>query len=157
VNGSVSATTFVGDGSAPTGVGKITTVTAGSGLTGGGSAGSVSLTIDSTVARTNASNTFTANQTVDGSGTANSDPGIFYFWGREVETALHLTIGARWPQRWALQSEFHWSAMRASRRREPIRTAAASTLVRQPQHGLAAIAYDLTPVIDVGRLRLTGR
>jgi len=91
VNGSVSATTFVGDGSAPTGVGKITTVTAGSGLTGGGSAGSVSLTIDSTVARTNASNTFTANQTVDGSGTANSDPGIFYFWGREVETALTIS------------------------------------------------------------------
>jgi len=95
VNGSVSATTFVGDGSAPTGVGKITTVTAGSGLTGGGSAGSVSLTIDSTVARTNASNTFTANQTVDGSGTANSDPGIFYFWGREVETALTISPSAR--------------------------------------------------------------
>ena len=35
--------------------------------------------------------------------------------------------------------------------------AASLTLVRQPQHGLAAIAYDLTPVIDVGRLRLTGR
>lgn len=95
MNGSVSATTFVGDGSALTGVGKITTVTAGSGLTGGGSAGSVSLTIDSTVARTNASNTFTANQTVDGSGTANSDPGIFYFWGREVETALTISPSAR--------------------------------------------------------------
>jgi hypothetical protein len=72
VNGSVSATTFVGDGSALTGVGKITTVTAGSGLTGGGSTGNISLAVDSTVARTNVSNTFTGNQSVSGSVTANS-------------------------------------------------------------------------------------
>jgi hypothetical protein len=67
VNGTLSATTFVGDGSALTGVSKIMTVTPGSGLMGGGNAGNISLAVDSTVARTNAGNTFTGNQTVNGS------------------------------------------------------------------------------------------
>jgi hypothetical protein len=41
-------------------------VAPGSGLTGGGNAGNISLAVDSTVARTNAGNTFTGNQTVNG-------------------------------------------------------------------------------------------
>ena len=43
--------------------GTITGVTAGAGLTGGGSSGSVQLAVDGTVARTNTSNTFTTQQT----------------------------------------------------------------------------------------------
>jgi hypothetical protein len=66
VNGTVSATAFTGDGSALIGVSKITAVTAGAGLTGGGSTGNVSLAVDSTVARTNTSNTFNGNQTING-------------------------------------------------------------------------------------------
>jgi hypothetical protein len=72
VNGSLSATSFVGDGSALTGVSKIMSVTPGSGLTGGGTSGNITLAVDSTVARTNVSNTFTANQTVNAGLAANS-------------------------------------------------------------------------------------
>jgi hypothetical protein len=46
--------------------GNITGVTAGSGITGGGTSGNVSLSVDGTVARTNTSNAFTGNQTVGG-------------------------------------------------------------------------------------------
>jgi WD40 repeat protein len=66
VNGTVSATSFVGDGSKLTGVGTITGVTAGSGLTGGGTTGNAQLAVDSTVARTTTSNTFAGNQTISG-------------------------------------------------------------------------------------------
>jgi hypothetical protein len=59
--------TFPGAGN-----GTITGVTAGTGLSGGGSNGNVSLSVDSTVARTNASNTFSAAQTVSGALTATS-------------------------------------------------------------------------------------
>jgi hypothetical protein len=55
-----------------TGNGTITGVTAGTGLSGGGSSGNVGLSVDSSVARTNASNTFTAPQTVNGALTATS-------------------------------------------------------------------------------------
>jgi len=50
-----------------TGNGTITGVTAGTGLTGGGSSGSVTLNLDTTkVPQLNATNTFNANQTVNG-------------------------------------------------------------------------------------------
>jgi hypothetical protein len=87
VNGTVSATTFVGDGSALTGVSKITSVTPGSGLVGGGSAGAISLAVDTTVARTTAGNTFTGNQTVSGSLTASGD----------LTSSGSLTIGGGTP------------------------------------------------------------
>lgn len=48
------------------GSGTITGVSAGSGLSGGGTSGNVSLSVDGTVARTNASNAFTGSQTVNG-------------------------------------------------------------------------------------------
>jgi hypothetical protein len=50
--------------------GTITGVTAGTGLTGGGTSGSVSLAVDSTVARTNANNNFSTSQNVTGDLTA---------------------------------------------------------------------------------------
>lgn len=46
--------------------GTITGVTAGAGLTGGGTSGSVTLGVDSTVARTTQSQSFTGNQTIYG-------------------------------------------------------------------------------------------
>jgi hypothetical protein len=57
------------------GTGTITGVTAGSGLCCSGTSGNVSLAVDSTVARTNAANTFGANQTVNGTLTATSFTG----------------------------------------------------------------------------------
>jgi hypothetical protein len=73
VNGVVRASNGIkfGDGSVLTtangvGGGTITGVTAGSGLTGGGSSGSVSLAVDSTVARTTASNSFSVSQSISG-------------------------------------------------------------------------------------------
>jgi hypothetical protein len=69
----VKATAFVGDGSGLTGVSKITGVTPLSGLTGGGSTGNVFLSVDSTVARTNTSNVFSVDQTVNGALTVSSN------------------------------------------------------------------------------------
>lgn len=58
------------------GTGTITAVTAGSDLTGGGTSGSVTLNLDTTkVPQLAAANTFTANQTVNGSVTATSFTG----------------------------------------------------------------------------------
>ena len=63
---------------APTGTGTITGVTAGTDLTGGGTAGKVTLNLDTTkVPQLSAANVFTANQTVKGSlnvGTVTSTP-----------------------------------------------------------------------------------
>ena len=50
--------------------GTITGVTAGSGLTGGGTSGNISLSVDSTVARTNVNQIFNGNLTVNGTLTA---------------------------------------------------------------------------------------
>jgi hypothetical protein len=53
------------------GAGTITGVAAGTGLTGGGSGGSITLNLDTTkVPQLNAANTFTGNQTVNGNHTA---------------------------------------------------------------------------------------
>jgi hypothetical protein len=59
------------------GMGTITGITtaSGSGLTGGGTAGTLSLAVDSTVARTNGSNSFSGNQTVTGTLSASSFTG----------------------------------------------------------------------------------
>jgi hypothetical protein len=72
VNGTVTATSFVGNGSGLTGVGTITGVSAGSGLAGGGTNGNVALAVDSTVARTNGPNMFSGSQTVNGALAATS-------------------------------------------------------------------------------------
>ena len=59
-----------------TGTGTITGVTAGTDLTGGGSSGNVTLNLDTTkVPQLNSTNTFTANQTVNGTVTATSFSG----------------------------------------------------------------------------------
>jgi hypothetical protein len=55
---------------APTGTGTITGVTAGTGLTGGGTGGKVTLNLDTTkVPQLGTSNTFTAGQTINGAST----------------------------------------------------------------------------------------
>jgi hypothetical protein len=59
-NGTIQTT------AAASGGGTITGVTAGTGLTGGGTGGNVTLAVDSTVARTAGSQSFTGNQTVYG-------------------------------------------------------------------------------------------
>jgi len=60
-----------------TGLGTITGVSTAtsSGLTGGGTSGTLSLAVDSTVARTNAANSFTGNQTVTGNLTISGTTG----------------------------------------------------------------------------------
>lgn len=58
-----------------TGLGTITGVTAGSGLTGGGTSGNISFAVDSTVARTSSANSFTGDQTVTGNVTATAFSG----------------------------------------------------------------------------------
>jgi hypothetical protein len=74
-NGVLYNATLQGQGTVPAGTGTITGVVAGSGLTGGGTGGSVTLSVDSTVARTNSTNTFSGNQTVNGTLTATSFSG----------------------------------------------------------------------------------
>jgi hypothetical protein len=73
--GSNGVITFALGQTFPGAGGTITGVTAGSGLTGGGTTGTVNLAVDSTVARTNAANTFLGNQTVSGALTATSFSG----------------------------------------------------------------------------------
>jgi hypothetical protein len=114
VNGTVSATTFVGDGSALTGVSKITSVTPGSGLTGGGGVGNISLAVDSTVARTNAPNTFTGNQTVNGSLNVSGDlgsGGLLTIGGgtpisRHISATLNIGFSPLKPNACAVLSSF---------------------------------------------------
>jgi hypothetical protein len=67
VNGSSGAT------------GTITSVTAGPGLTGGGSSGNVTLAVDNTVARTTMNQTYNGNMTVDGSNQNGIDFGEIAF------------------------------------------------------------------------------
>jgi hypothetical protein len=67
--------------------GAITSVTAGSGLTGGGSSGNVTLAVDSTVARTNANQTFNGNLNVDGSNQNGIDFGEVGFAPNDKDVA----------------------------------------------------------------------
>ena len=68
--GKTGVVTFVPGQSFP-GTGTITTVSAGTGLTGGGGAGAVTLNLDTTkVPQLNTANTFTGNQTTNGNVTA---------------------------------------------------------------------------------------
>ena len=65
INGGTGVISFAGGQTFP-GSGTITGVTAGDGLTGGGTSGTVSVAVDGTVARTNASNNFLADQKITG-------------------------------------------------------------------------------------------
>lgn len=64
---SVGCGTSSGQTNGNSGNGPLSAVTAGTGLTGGGSSGNVTLAVDNTVARTNANQTFKGNITIDGS------------------------------------------------------------------------------------------
>lgn len=76
-NGTVQTTAAVNTG------GTITGVTAGPGLGGGGTVGNVTLGVDTTVARTNVSQTFNGNLTVNGTVTAT------HVNSSDFTTALH--------------------------------------------------------------------
>jgi len=73
--GVLYSATLQGQGTLAGGAGTITDVIAGSGLNGGGTTGSVTLSVDSTVARTNSANTFSGNQTINGTVTATAFSG----------------------------------------------------------------------------------
>ena len=97
VDGGTGIITFAGGQPFP-GAGTITNVTAGSGITGGGSSGSVNIAVDGTVARTNASNNFLADQTITGTLTVASPGNIVIsngslVSGLNVEASNRMGIG----------------------------------------------------------------
>ena len=72
--GSSGLITFVTGQTFP-GAGTVTGVTAGTGLTGGGTTGNVTLNLDTTkIPQLNVANTFTGNQTVSGNLSATRRP-----------------------------------------------------------------------------------
>jgi hypothetical protein len=102
VNGKVTATAFVGDGSGLTGItatGTITGVTAGTALVGGGTTGTVTLNLDTTkVPLLTVSNAFIGNQTITGNLTSSgtTSAGI-------VNATTSFDLGGR-PFAFALQT-----------------------------------------------------
>jgi hypothetical protein len=97
INGGSGIISFAGGQSFP-GVGTITGVTAGSGITGGGLSGTVGIAVDGTVARTNASNNFLADQTITGNLTIASPGNVVIsngslVSGLNVETSNRMGIG----------------------------------------------------------------
>lgn len=97
INGGSGIISFAGGQTFP-GIGTITGVTAGSGITGGGTSGTVGVAVDGTVARTNASNNFLADQTITGNLTIASPGNITIsngslFSGANVETSNRMGIG----------------------------------------------------------------
>jgi hypothetical protein len=101
INGGTGVISFAGGQTFP-GIGTITGVTAGDGLTGGGVSGTVGLAVDGTVARTNASNNFLADQTITGNLTI-ANPGNItlangsVFSGIDVDASNKMGVGTFTP------------------------------------------------------------